>query len=75
MRRSNGGGWAYKKFFRQSLRSAKFTHLEDISLMIMIDEQINEVFLKEPKLCRCGNSYRHLSGLPIIPEYCRPIPR
>lgn len=51
-----------------SLLSAKFTHLEDISSMIMIDEQINEVFSKDPKRMQV---WEQLSAFERITDYTR----
>lgn len=51
-----------------SLLSAKFTHLEDISSMIMIDEQINEVFSKDPKRMQV---WEQLSSFERITDYTR----
>lgn len=51
-----------------SLLSTKFTHLEDISSMIMIDEQINEVFSKDPNRMQV---WEQLSAFERITDYTR----
>ena len=51
-----------------SLLSTKFTHLEDISSMIMIDEQINEVFSKDPDRLQV---WEQLTAFERITDYTR----
>jgi two-component system, sensor histidine kinase YesM len=51
-----------------SLLSTKFTHLEDVSSMIMIDDQINEVFSKNPKRMQV---WEQLSAFERITDYTR----